>query len=167
MERGVRVLAVDPTREGYCFAVFEGSSRLLEWGCSRVPARNEKRFVGRIALLFERFDPQLVALEDPQNTRRGPRAKKRITAIGEEAIRRDTYVEVVTREQVQRHFAEFGITKHNIAMAIAGRFPELKSRLPRKRKPWKLEDERMNIFDAASFALVVLARWERKGRSQS
>ena len=161
------MLAVDPTREGYCFAVFEGSNLLMEWGCSRVASRNERKFMERIEQLFERFDPQLVALEDPHDTLRGPRAKKRITAIGEEAIRRETYVEVVTRQQVQAHFTAFGITKHNIALAIAGRFPELKSRLPRKRKPWKLEDERMNIFDAASFALVVLVEWEGQGRTPS
>lgn len=38
--------------------------------------------------------------------------------------------------------------------AIAERFPELQPRLPRVRKIYMSEDERMDIFDAVSLALA-------------
>lgn len=44
--------------------------------------------------------------------------------------------------------------KHDIAVAIADRFPELAPRLPRVRKPWMSEDYRMSIFDAVGLALI-------------
>ena len=33
-------------------------------------------------------------------------------------------------------------------------FPELEKRLPRVRKPWMSEDERMSIFDAVALAIA-------------
>ena len=42
--------------------------------------------------------------------------------------------------------------KYEIAIAIAKRFPELAPRLPRLRKPWMSEDDRMSIFDAIGLA---------------
>jgi hypothetical protein len=65
-------------------------------------------------------------------------------------------VVTVTRESVRRLFAPTGTTKFEIALAITKTFPELASRLPRKRKPWMSEDERMNLFDAVAFALTAL-----------
>ena len=42
-----------------------------------------------------------------------------------------------------------------MAEMIAMQFPdELASRLPPKRKPWKSEDARMDIFDAVALAVV-------------
>jgi len=52
-------------------------------------------------------------------------------------------------------------TKQEMAELLAKKFPdELASRLPPKRKPWKSEDKRMDIFDAV--ALAVAFRMERK-----
>jgi hypothetical protein len=46
-----------------------------------------------------------------------------------------------------------GLTKHEIATAIARLFPELAPRLPPLRKPWMPEDYRMAIFDSVALAL--------------
>lgn len=46
--------------------------------------------------------------------------------------------------------------KAAIARALADRFPELRSRMPRVRKLWTTEDERMHIFDALALAVVVM-----------
>jgi hypothetical protein len=48
-------------------------------------------------------------------------------------------------------------TKHDIALVLADRFPELRSWRPRRRKAWMSEDERMNIFDALALAESFLA----------
>jgi hypothetical protein len=56
---------------------------------------------------------------------------------------------------VKQAFSESGAsTKHEIAVAIAKRFPELAPRLPRFRKPWMSEDYRMSIFDAVAFGVT-------------
>jgi hypothetical protein len=47
-------------------------------------------------------------------------------------------------------------TKQEMAEMLAGKFPdELASRLPPKRKPWKSEDSRMDIFEAVALALAI------------
>jgi hypothetical protein len=46
-----------------------------------------------------------------------------------------------------------------MAEMLATQFPdELASRLPPKRKPWKSEDSRMDIFDAMALAVVFWMR---------
>jgi hypothetical protein len=42
--------------------------------------------------------------------------------------------------------------------------PELTARLPRVRKPWMSEDERMSIFDAAAMALTYFETRRRRSR---
>jgi hypothetical protein len=78
------------------------------------------------------------------------------TLLAGHAAARHLIVVTVTRESVRRLFAPTGTTKFEIALAITKTFPELASRLPRKRKPWMSEDERMNLFDAVAFALTAL-----------
>lgn len=61
----------------------------------------------------------------------------------------------ISRSQVRKAFTPFGaVTKYEIALEIAKQFPQLELRLPRIRKPWMSEDERMNIFDAVALALT-------------
>ena len=74
-------------------------------------------------------------------------------------------VVMLPRDSVLKTFEPSGTTKHEIALAIAQAFPELTSRLPRKRRPWMSEDESMNVFDAVALALTVLSNpknyWEK------
>lgn len=66
-----------------------------------------------------------------------------------------------SRTNIRDTFRAYGTTKRDIALAIAERFPELAHRLPRVRKPWMSEDERMGI---ASLAMTYLVRTDRKRR---
>jgi hypothetical protein len=53
-------------------------------------------------------------------------------------------------------------TKQEMAELLAKQFPdELASRLPPKRKPWKSEDTRMDIFDAVALAVVFRLKHSR------
>jgi hypothetical protein len=46
-------------------------------------------------------------------------------------------------------------TKQEMAELLARQFPDdLAARLPPKRKPWKSEDTRMDIFDAVALAFA-------------
>lgn len=68
---------------------------------------------------------------------------------------------MVSREDVREEFKASGATKHEIAAAISRQFPELAQKLPPKTKLWASEPQRMNIFDAMSFALTALSHLER------
>lgn len=162
----IRVLAIDPTSRGFCYAVLEGSERLIHWGCSRVPGLEAGRYVRRVEALIRRYRPQILVLEDPQRTARGRRARADIVMAGKCAVAWDVYVETVTRAQVVQHFEASGRSKHEIAVAISRWMPELEAHLPPKRKIWLSEDERMNVFDAISFALTALwpMEWRKEDR---
>jgi len=63
----------------------------------------------------------------------------------------------VSRSEVRQRFAHLGsVTKDTIASAIAKHIPAFGRFLPPPRKPWKSEDARMGIFDAAALALTFL-----------
>jgi hypothetical protein len=64
---------------------------------------------------------------------------------------------MIPGEALRKTFESHGKTKRDRAVAIAEAFPELASRLPRVRRPWMSEDERMNIFDAMALALTAMA----------
>jgi hypothetical protein len=153
--RAPRTLALDPTSDGFCFAVLEGSETLLDWGCCEIKDRQDKVWHRKVIHLLKRYQPRLVVLEDPQESRRGPWASAFLNEISM-LLQEYTNLRVVSRHSVKDSFKASGTTKYEIAVAIARLFPELEARLPRKRKPWMSEDERMNIFDALSFALTVL-----------
>jgi hypothetical protein len=153
-----RILAIDPSKTGFGFVVLEGVDQLLDWGVAKVWSKQPTAFVARIDGFVERWQPTIVVLEELATSRRGTTARTQIGALIEYAQSKELSVELVSRRTVQRVFERTGSRKFDIALTIAATFPELSARLPRLRKPWRSEDERMNIFDAASFALALLLR---------
>jgi len=70
-------------------------------------------------------------------------------------VKRKVKFKSFSRPEVKDGFAESGATtKQEIAVGITKRFPKLRPRLPRFRKPWMSEDYRMSIFDAVGLALT-------------
>ncbi|MHB8522093.1 MAG: RuvC family protein [Limisphaerales bacterium] len=159
----IRVLAIDPTTKGFAFAVLEGPDRLVDWGTKTTTARGHKQAecLSRIRLLLELYQPSVVVLEHcaVPSSRRCPRVKWLIERIRTVAKNSGVKARLVSRAQVRRMFAP-ARTKHEIAVAIAQRFPELASILPRPRtrKTIDCEDGRMNIFDALALGLAFLHR---------
>jgi len=103
------------------------------------------------------YSPDLVVVEEwtGQGSRRCLRIGNLIQAIRTMAARRHIPTRYISRDKVRQGFGAWhSQTKYQIAIAIAKQLPELRPRLPRFRKPWMTEDERMAIFDAASFALT-------------
>jgi len=152
----IRVLAIDPSSVGFGFAVLEEPTRLVDWGVAEVWSPTPRAFLARVEALVDRYHPRLVVLENVDKKRTRKRTTSRIAAVKRYAANRRIAVVNVSRNQVRATFGERS-TKHDIAVAIAEVFPELVPRLPRKRKLWTSEDERMNIFDALSFVLTALA----------
>ena len=55
------------------------------------------------------------------------------------------------------------VTKYEIAVAIAERFPELGQILPPPRKLWMPEDKRMGTFDAVAWGLTLFDHKDSSG----
>ena len=159
--RGMRVIALDPTSLGFGFVVFEGPTKLLDWGQAHLRPCTHEKCLEQIGKLFAQYDPHVVVIEDTRSTesRRGARVKKLLNAVAHLAESSGAEVSQVSVSAVKKTFAPRStINKHEIATLIARAFPELLSRLPPPRKLWTSEAERMGIFDAAAFALTYFRR---------
>jgi Holliday junction resolvasome RuvABC endonuclease subunit len=117
----------------------------------------KRRSLKLIDDLIEQYQPNVIVVEDyaGKGSRRCSRIRELINDISKLAAKRKIKVRSFSRAKVKKAFFESGASnKHEIATAIASRFPELAPRLPRFRKPWMSEDYRMSIFDAVAFGLT-------------
>lgn len=155
--RTLKVLGIDPTSRGFAYAFLEGSEYLADWGMVHVLIRTDRNVFLRAEEILNRTLPDLLILEDGRGTRRRERARRLIKGIKKIAKRRKLSVRFVSRSRVREVFHP-ARTKQEIAEAVAQIFPGLRSRLPRPRKPWTTEDERMSIFDAVSFCVAAMSK---------
>lgn len=158
-----RVLAIDPQHRGFGYAVFEGSDTLIDWGTAHVQDPKFAGTIARIADLCERYDVEMIVIEECAVTgsRRCARVKRLLAGIQRWASGERLRVRSFSRGDVRR---ALGVpTKEEIAAVAAARYPELVPSLPPERKCWMSEDLRMSVFDAASLALTLFACQKREG----
>jgi hypothetical protein len=154
------VTAIYLNSRGFAFVLFQGPLAPQDW--STVEARGEDKretILTRTDALFARHRPDVVVLQDISHagTHRPHRIRRLNEAIAEIAEQYGFPVVFISRDEVRQHFAHLGrVTKDTIAAAIAKRIPAFERFLPPPRKPWKSEDARMGIFDAAALALTFL-----------
>ena len=154
-----RILAIDLRSRSFGFAVFEGPTRLLDWGVRsfrqgtnavKIPA--SLKFAG----LMDEFSPSAIVFR-----KRDVGTKKRVemhSALLGEAEKRRIPIRLLFPRAVKTSFPGCNRNKYTIATALAEQLPELASRLPDKRKIWKSEDYRMGIFDAAAVGVAYFGR---------
>src|SRR5262245_26735550 len=150
------VLALYPQSHGFSFALFEAWPSPLDWGFHEVRGlhRNVK-CLRRIASIFALHTPDFVALQGMSDggARRAPRIQELNRLIAELAEGEGIPVRSYSRTQVLEYFEHRGATtKQQIAETIAQKVPALALQLPPPRKPYKSEDDRMGIFEAAALA---------------
>jgi hypothetical protein len=147
-----RMLALDLHPRSFGFVVFEGQDTILDWGVKsfrrganavKVPMHQ------KLATLLGEFSPHIVILKESKG--QPERSSKTVLRLVES---RGMPVRLVSGDAVRRVFASHSHNKHEIATAVAQRFPELQGRLPPKRRPWESEDYRMSIFDAAALGIT-------------
>lgn len=156
----VPVLAVAPVSQGLGYAVFEGPTRLVDWGIKRVRTDKNRRAVVQTAALVQLYRPRVLVLEDYAGP--GSRRRKRIRALidqlGEVGRQKRIRTRRYSRGEIAAYFDGPGrVTKEAIARELAQLFPELQPFLPPKRRPWMAEDARMGIFDAIALAITCFA----------
>jgi hypothetical protein len=155
-DTATRVLGVDPYSRGVGFAVLEGPDNVIDWGLRTTGRADNGKAARVIEALIDRFRPDVLALEDwgGAGSRRCRRVEKLLDRIAT-TKRKRVRVRLISRRQLQRIGPLPQVsTKYGRACLLAERFPELRAFLPRFRKPWMSEDDRMAIFDALGFALA-------------
>jgi len=151
-------MAIAPSSRGFGFAVLERGKSLVDWGVKTVKGDKNPGSIEKVESMLGHYNPGVLVLPDAmvKGARRAPRIGRLCKEIAALASKRRIKVVLLTRDNVRSVFFEDGKgTKHMIAKVLAMRFSnELGHRLPPKRKPWRSEDYRMEIFDAVPFAVT-------------
>ena len=153
--RLLRLLALDLSAKGFGFVLLDRKRGLLDWGFCALRAGDDDTFARRILGRIDHGRPTALVLENLAPTKGRENALRRRDLAMQIATDRGLAMCQVSRKIVHRIL---GVrTKAEAAKLLAARFTELRSRMPRERKLWTTEDERMHIFDALSLAIVVIA----------
>ena len=161
-KRQLITLAVYFSTRGASFVLFEGTLTPYDWGIFelRGPTK-EANCQRKVTELLDRYEIDALVLQNtgPEGT---PRAS-RLTALnaGVEAAAQHHGIPVFkySRADVYAAFASAGFSnKQTLAEVIAKHIPAFEQHVPPPRKPWKSEDARMGLFDAAALALVFFQK---------
>ncbi len=153
-----RIFALDPTTKGFGYAVLETPFRLVDWDLAHVSGEKNSGAVIRFEVLLDQFRPDVVVLEDSAapGSRRRPRVRKLLGKLQETARTRGIAVHAIPRLAVIECFSSLDrrATKYSITEHLAETFPELAAKMPKRRKIYQSEDERMATFDALALAVT-------------
>jgi hypothetical protein len=158
-----RLLALEVRSGRIGFVVFEGPTRLLDWGvrsCSHPTRRLQDVVAKRVRSLMFRYKPFAVVMrcENSFSSRTAKRLRISVGAIRREANRCGVKLRLLKTQPRERFFVQLRCdTKHQVAQLIAELFEELSWKVPPKRKPWHSESYNTVIFDAAATGLVAFA----------
>lgn len=152
---GLRILAVDPASRGLGYVVLESRDTLIDWGFRNARGNKDAQRIAYVGMLLSRYKPDVLILEDYGGTQRSPRIQKLTDAFANVARDWGTQIHRIPRKTIR---ATFSLTnKYDIAAVLTMHFPELKPLCPPRRKIWKSEDPRINIFDALALARASFA----------
>jgi hypothetical protein len=153
-----RILVIDLRSRSFGFVVFEGPTRLLDWGVKsfRQGVNAVKIPVGlKFAELIDEFSPStIVVRKGSVESRKKARMRQ---ALAKQAEKCRISVQSLTPRAVKNAFVGTNRNKYTIAAALAKQLPELAAKLPSVRKIWKSEDYRMSIFDAAALGVAYFS----------
>ncbi len=153
-----RILAVALSFGGFGFVVMEGQKTIIEFGRRVADGDKNAQSIAKMKKLLNFYRPGVLVLQDVEakGSRRYPRIKTLNRQIKAVAEKHKIKVKLISGKQLRDLLlGNPRGTKQEMAEMLAAQFPdELASRLPPKRKPWKSEDSRMDIFDAMALAVV-------------
>jgi hypothetical protein len=153
-----RILAVALSFGGFGFVVMEGQKTIIEFGRRMADGDKNAQSLAKAKKLLSFYRPDVLVLQDVEakGSRRWPRIKTLNRQIKRVAEKHKIKVILIPKKQLRSLLlGNPRGTKQEMAEMLAMQFPdELASRLPPKRKPWKSEDSRMDIFDAMALAVV-------------
>jgi hypothetical protein len=153
-----RILAIALSAGGFGFVVMEGQRTIIEFGRRVADGDKNVQSIAKLEKLLDFYQPDVLVLQDVEakGSRRYPRIKTLNRQVKRMAEKRKIKVKLISGKQLRSLLiGNPRGTKQEMAEMLASQFPdELASRLPAKRKLWKSEDSRMDIFDAMALAVV-------------
>ena len=154
----IRVLAIEPTRHGFQFAVLESGERLVEWGGRRVSGEVSV-FLGKLSELMHRYRPDVLALEEPAGSSKGPRIVEALAWAEQLFADHELARCVLTDRKLWAHFSRRRASRQEIAALVAPLFPEL-GEPPAPRRPWETESQRVSLFMAVARGVAAASAME-------
>ncbi len=140
-------LAATHSRIGYVFLI---GDRLVDWRISDRATKSAGKAAVWTQKLIAELRPDVVVIEKLETaSKKGDKTKEIIKAIAAVAADHELLDVSITREQ-------FYADKYEEAEAIAGRYPELKSWVPKKRRFFENEPRNTVIFEAMALAFPIL-----------
>lgn len=149
-----KMITIYPNTLGFGYVILNEKGEILDYGLTSIrPVQNDKCLT-KIKEIVCYYQPHILILEDYKNSIKSQRIKeliKRISTCTNDDIKIFQY----TREQVKDTFELFGArNKYEISKKISEAYPQLKTKLPNKRKPWEPENYYQGIFDAMALVLT-------------
>ncbi|MEH6727613.1 MAG: hypothetical protein V7703_15765 [Hyphomicrobiales bacterium] len=145
---GYKVLGIAVATGKVGYALLEGE-RLIDWGLSKVASKSPAQVAAKTSYWIDLLKPEaLVSEQLTKRMRKHGLTIKLLAAIAKAA--EDAPVINVTVPRLRIHK-----NKYEEAEALARRFPELKSQLPKKPPCWLPEPRSMIFFEALTLALSL------------
>jgi hypothetical protein len=113
--------------------------------------------VEKLFFLSKLYAPAVVIVRQTRRVKgeSSKTSQRVLRKIGTELRRHTVRLVIVSRDDVRRFFAQYAChTKHDIASFLANQFPEVRLKLPPRRRPWDPEAHAMAVFDAIGTAVA-------------
>jgi len=156
----VSVLSIYPMTFSFAFVLFDGPSKLIDWGVCYTAAsyanRNAKS-LSRIYAIIDQYQPDAIVIEDytEPGSRRSPRIRRLYRSLTYAAQTKSIDVFRIAKVEVKKCFGLVGAkTKYEVAQAVAQQFSEFAHRLPKKRRAWDSQQPAMGLFTSAALSIV-------------
>lgn len=150
------MIAIYPNTMGFGFVILTEKGEILDFGITTVRPIKNDICIEKIKEIVCYYKPRILILEDYENSIKSERIKELIRSICE-CKEHQFKINKYTREQVKDTFEIFGAkNKYEISQKIAEAYPQFKTKLPNKRKPWEPENYYQGIFDAMALVLTHL-----------
>lgn len=153
------VLAVFANGRGFGLAVMKDALTVIDAynvTIRKYPISN-KQVLERIKEKISYYLPSVVVLEEPKGygSRKSKRVQELIQKIASFTQSKGLEVHQYSRNDIRFVFSAFNAhSKYEIATIISDNIPELKAKLPEKRKSHEAESYAISIFDAVSLAIT-------------
>ena len=150
-----KIMSVYINTIGFGYVVLS-DGEILDYGIVSIRPVQNDRCLTKIKEIACYYLPSILILEDYKKSNKSERVKQLIEKIcecGEGMVKIYRY----SKDQVKNTFDVFGArNKFEISKRIVDVYPQLKTKLPEKRKPWEAENYYQGIFDAMSLVLTHL-----------
>ena len=145
-----RIISIYPNTFGFGYAILSDKGEILDNGMISIrPVNNDKCFK-RIQEIISYFLPEILIIENPENSNKSKRVKALLAKIANYG-KGNLKIYKYSKEQIRNTFEVFNAkNKFEISRKISEVYPELKNKLPEKRKVWEPENYYQGIFDALS-----------------